>query len=545
MDYNYKYDTEMDAINSHYLYGINWDFELAKLQVKRLENTGEPQKKFVARTLNEFTDSPTFETMRIAEQYLMNENVTISNRERPALGVAGTVSQHPLLANTKLKHPFMYNLVEQKVNFLLSREMSIESSNRDYATKISEYFDKSFHRQLKTLGQSAVPFGIAWLQVYYNSSGELKFKHIPSHEVIPFWRDSEHRELDAVVRYYVVNVYNDEGIPREVTKIEYYTDEGVWYYEKDENGISVDPKHSVYPQPNFFVNVEDTELKQVQDTDEEIEEFPTMWSKIPFVAFKYNHYEVSLLQWVRSLIDEYDQITSELSNNIKDFPNSFKVVKGYSGEDEDAFNVRLATSRTAFLTSDEGSDMKVLTMPLDYEGVRTVSERLRKDIYDGGKGLDPQEANFGHASGVAIRYRYLGLVQDCMAMGNEFQEALEKLLYFINIDIRMKGGEDYSKERVDFIFNTDAIMNETETITNIRNSVGIISDETLVAMHPYTTDAQAEFERLKLQREEQMKQFGTDDPLGTGNREFGSDMTAEAFLEAESKGTGLDIKKRG
>ena len=395
------------------------------------------------------------------------------------------------------------------------------------------------------MGQSAVPFGLAWLQVYYNSSGELKFKHIPSHEVIPFWRDSEHRELDAVIRYYVVNVYNDEGTSREVTKIEYYTEEGVWYYEKDENGISVDPKHSVYPQPNFFVNVEDTELKQVQDTDEEIEEFPTMWSKIPFVAFKYNHYEVSLLQWVRSLIDEYDQITSELSNNIKDFPNSFKVVKGYSGEDEDAFNVRLATSRTAFLTSDEGSDMKVLTMPLDYEGVRTVSERLRKDIYDGGKGLDPQEANFGHASGVAIRYRYLGLVQDCMAMGNEFQEALEKLLYFIDIDIRMKGGEDYSKERVDFIFNTDAIMNETETITNIRNSVGIISDETLVAMHPYTTDAQAEFERLKLQREEQMEQFGTDDPLGTGNREFGSDMTAEAFLEAESKGTGLDIKKRG
>jgi hypothetical protein len=58
------------------------------------------------------------------------------------------------------------------------------------------------------------------------------------------------------------------------------------------------------------------------------------------------------------------------------------------------------------------------------------------------------------------------------------------------------------------VFNRDILINETDAITNIRNSVGILSDETLIAQHPWVTDVQEELERIRKQREEDMAQFG-------------------------------------
>ena len=47
------------------------------------------------------------------------------------------------------------------------------------------------------------------------------------------------------------------------------------------------------------------------------------------------------------------------------------------------------------------------------------------------------------------------------------------------------------------------MMNETDVINNIRNSVGIISTETLVESHPYVTDPKKEMARLKSEQPEE------------------------------------------
>lgn len=52
------------------------------------------------------------------------------------------------------------------------------------------------------------------------------------------------------------------------------------------------------------------------------------------------------------------------------------------------------------------------------------------------------------------------------------------------------------------IFNRDILINESESIDNCAKSVGIISDETIVAMHPWVDDPAAELERLEKQKEE-------------------------------------------
>ena len=67
-----------------------------------------------------------------------------------------------------------------------------------------------------------------------------------------------------------------------------------------------------------------------------------------------------------------------------------------------------------------------------------------------------------------------------------------------------KGVGDYLDLEVDIIFNTDMIINESETIADAGNSVGIISEETIIANHPWVTDVQAELDRVKKEKEEKM-----------------------------------------
>lgn len=59
---------------------------------------------------------------------------------------------------------------------------------------------------------------------------------------------------------------------------------------------------------------------------------------------------------------------------------------------------------------------------------------------------------------------------------------------------------DYSAEKVEFTFNRDMPIDESAIIAAIKNSVGILSDETLVAQHPWVKDVQAEIDRIEKQK---------------------------------------------
>lgn len=77
------------------------------------------------------------------------------------------------------------------------------------------------------------------------------------------------------------------------------------------------------------------------------------------------------------------------------------------------------------------------------------------------------------------------------------------------------GDFEGQEDTVDVVFNRDMLMNESEIITNCQNSQGIISDETIIAMHPWVDDPQLEMERLKKQKErEQEEMLSQYNPFG-------------------------------
>ena len=89
----------------------------------------------------------------------------------------------------------------------------------------------------------------------------------------------------------------------------------------------------------------------------------------------------------------------------------------------------------------------------------------------------------------------------------EIQAAFDDILWFVNCHLANTGQGDFEGNEVDIVFNRDMLMNESEIIDNCTKSQGLLSDETIIANHPWVDDPQLELERLKKKKEEAQKEF--------------------------------------
>lgn len=105
-----------------------------------------------------------------------------------------------------------------------------------------------------------------------------------------------------------------------------------------------------------------------------------------------------------------------------------------------------------------------------------------------------------------IQSMYSDIDLDANGMETEFQAAFDDLLWFINQDFANTGRGDFEEEETTIVFNRDMPVNESEAIENCGKSVGILSNETIVAQHPWTTDVELELERIRKEKEEAMEQ---------------------------------------
>lgn len=462
----------------------------------------EPHTDFLYKVYHSFMNGDIRKRMLEAQKYYANDNTTMSERKIYYIDRLGHKKEAKNLSNTKLRHPHLRKFVNQKVNYLLSKPFSIHTENKVFQDILDHIFDVSFRKTIKNTGKRAIINGVGWIQVYYDANGKLKIKGIPSEEIIPFWRDAEHTELEAVLRMYTVISYGKKGECKEYTYLDFYTEKDVWHYILGERGLEPCKEKGcggLHKEGHFYLTA---------PNESDNQKIPVGFGKVPFIAFKHNEEETELLKWIKDLIDDYDITRADTSNLLKDVPNSIKVVKNYDGTDKQEFTQNLATFRTAFVSGDNG-DMKCLETPIDIEAREKHLERLRRDMYEGACAVDTQNENLGDASGVSLKFRYADVDGEAQNMASEFAEALDTLVWFIKLDLINRKRGNFMEEKVSFVFNTDIVMNEMEAIEMCRESVGLISDETIRENHPWITNAQEEW--MKMEKERQQREILEED----------------------------------
>ena len=472
--------------------------EIISRQIADDSPQGREQTAFLTSVISEFEQSEFRKYMDIAWRYYKNEN-DILQKKRYVIGKDAqnnpVLMESKVLSNNKLCHNFMKKLTRQKIAYMLGKPFTLSANKEDDARAeemfrlVQEYFGKEFYKLIKNVGRDSIVKGIGWIHVYYDEEGKLRFMRCAPEEVIPLWADSDHTELDAVIRKYTVEQYT-MGRKKLLTFVDYYTKEAVYHYKYNDDGVLIPDEEKGFRSANFS-------LKSVGEDGKE-QEIGVMWAKIPFIPFKYDPDEQSLLVRIKSLIDDYDKKTSGIADNIDDFPNSITVVKNYDGASKEEFVHNKNQYRTIFVQGD--GDARTLETPLNIEEVDKHLQRLREDIYEFGQGVNTADKDIRDTSGVALRFLYADLDMDCADWGSECEWSLMLLIWFIQQDLIARGKGDFTDVSYSIIFNTDVIVNETETIQNCFTSAGIISGRTIAANHPWVMNADKELERL---REEQ------------------------------------------
>ncbi|MFR0064377.1 MAG: phage portal protein [Veillonella parvula] len=120
----------------------------------------------------------------------------ILNKQRYVIGEGNTrIALRGVPNNQIVDNRFDANLVDQKVNYLLSKP-SLDINTDD--DELDKMFGIQFQRLLKSVGKFATMAGKAYIHPYIGiDESSLKFKMMKPHQVLPFWADEEHTQLDA------------------------------------------------------------------------------------------------------------------------------------------------------------------------------------------------------------------------------------------------------------------------------------------------------------------------------------------------------------
>lgn len=453
-------------------------------------------EQYITAEINRFKCSQRRKEMFDGEKYYAGRH-DILFRERMIIGENGELTAVENLPNNKVVDNQYKKMVDQKTNYLLGQPLTIQSNNELYSKLLKKVFNKRFQRTLKTIGEDALNCGIGWLFVYYNESGELSFKRLKPFEVIPGWHDSEHTQLDYVIRIYEVIVYENHT-EKVIEKVEVYDDKGIHYFELGASG-------SLTPCDPFF--------RHYFTITENDVETGYNWTKIPLIPFKYNSKEIPLIKMVKTLQDGLNLIESNFQNVMEeDVRNTILILVNYDGENLAEFRKNLSQFGAVKVNTVDGApgDLRTLQVEVNSENYKSILEIFKKAIIENAMGFDAKDDRMaGNPNQMNILSMYSDIDLDANTMETEFQASFDELLWFINAHFANIGEGDFDSEEADIIFNRDILISESEVIENCQKSVGILSDETIIAMHPWVDDAQAELERVKEQKQADVEQYGS------------------------------------
>jgi len=466
-------------------------FKQPDLPTPDASSSSNPDIRYLETVLKQWLDSPLRDEQLLGESYYEGDH-DILYRVRKVIGADGNLVPIENVANNKLVDNQYRKLVDQKTNYVLGKPLSIAAENDEYLKHLTKVFTKKVHRQFRTLAQYAVDGGVAWLYPYYNEHGEFKFDVFPAYEICPVWKDKGHTELECAMRYYPEDVYDTKkhGV-KQIYHVDVYTTDGIVHFIYQ--GASLIP--ATNPHSDYFT----------------VNEKGHNWDRLPIIPFKYNNKEIPLIRSVKSLQDALNQVLSDFQNNMEEDPRStILVLKNYDGTNIPEFRQNLATYGVIKVTTVDGvqGGVETLNVEVNAQNYQAILMQLKRAIVENGRGFDAKEERMdGDPNQMNIESMYTDIDLDVNGMETEFQAGFEELKWFIDQYLIHKGKGDYTEEDVEFIFNRDIFINEDAKIDNCVKSVGMISNKTILARHPWVTNVEHELQEIEKDKKAELEEM--------------------------------------
>lgn len=440
-------------------------------------------REIILREITEFTASAKRKWMLDGMRYYVGDH-DILNKKRTVIGEGGQLAEVDNLPNNRIVDNQYRKMVIQKSNYLVGKPFTISCDDETYVEDLKWYLDEKFHKTLLKVTKDALNCGIGYMFVTYDEDGELIFKRFKPHQIIAGWSDEEHEKLDYFIRFYDVLHYEKSvKQPEIIQHVEVYTTDGIDFYEKRNDSL----KH-IEHKPHFTVDGMDA-----------------TWDRLPLIAFKYNDEETPLIKNVKSLQDGINDIQSNFNNAMdEDVHNTIMVLVNYSGESLGEFRRNLSQFGAVKIENYDGAngDVRTLQVEVNSENYEKILKIFKDKLIENAMGFDAKDDRMsGTPNQMNIQSMYSDIDLDANGMETEFRSAFEDVFYFVDLYLANIGKGDYTEVPADVVFNRDVLINESEKIQNLQNSVGMVSDRTILENHPYVNDVEHELELIEEQKQ--------------------------------------------
>ena len=423
-----------------------------------------------------------------AERYFKNEtDILLKQYDKDR---DPNATENPLRnADNRIPESFHEILVKQKATYAFTYPPLFDVGNDAINEEITAALGDGYRKKCLKLCVNAANCAKAWVHYWISEKdGSFKWNVMDSKEIIPLYDESLESELVGVFRTY--RTILDDGKHYEV--YEYWNDTTCEAYLRE---ISAEEySEELIPYMMFIDPINDAPTNVYEHG----------FDTVPFIEFENNLEGTSDIVKVKNLIDVYDKVYSGYVNDLEDIQELIFVISGYGGTDLNEFLGDLKKFKTIKLDDyGDGSKQGIETLNIEIpvEARNSMLEATRKAIYEQGQGFDPRPENFGNQSGEALKFMYGPLEMKVGFMEVMFQQSFNKLVRAI---MNYKGIA--SDKPIIQTWTRNSIKNDPEMANICKNSVGIISMETIIKNHPFVEDPLAELEKLKAEKEEERKQ---------------------------------------
>lgn len=381
--------------------------------------------------------------------------------------------------NNRLAHGFCRYISNMATSYFAGKPLRYQTEDTRYGDALEEVFQDNYMDALNfEVSREASKKGIGFLLLFLNESSRLRIRKMDAEDIIPVYSDSLDEFLEAAVRIW--DVYDLDG-SLQSSCADVYDDVYIYHYQR--------------PAGEMYYALTGKEAHLMGD--------------IPVIVVWNNEEQLGDFEPHMSLNDAYDNAQSDTANDMDYFTDAYLCISGasdimengLSGEDdEENRSVMRTLRRDRVLFLDEHGQAQWLVKQINDAASENYKSRLYKDIFFLSQVPALSDESFaGNLSGIAIKYKLIGLEELAIMKENRFRSAQTKLLRIITEYLNTKMNKSWDAGSVEQKYERNFIENVSDVINDVKNLEGIVSRKTQMDMLPVSVvkDTAEELARIR------------------------------------------------
>ena len=363
----------------------------------------------------------------------------------------------PGLPNNRLSHPFARYIVTVTVGYLVGHgiDYKADESAREALNALKDAMRLCDIGSVDTENaRNAAIYGMGIEYITLSDDGRRPVSYAlnPESAFVVYSDDIRHRPLFGV---YLMKTSDEEGRQTGMSAL-----------------VATEKSISVFDRTNTgFVPV----TREIH-----------FFGGVPMVEFWNDENERGDFEWVMSLIDAYDALQSDRLNDKDQFVDKLLVLTGCTLEtDEDGRPPWLQLRQDKALCLPDGdARAEYLSGEMDEQGNEILRRSLERDIHKLSLVPDLSDDSFaGNVSGVAMKYKLMGLEQLAAMKQRWFSEGLkERLRIWLSCPVMREKAELAGAISPVFTRALPENLSETASVVKTARQAGAMSTRTMVEL---------------------------------------------------------------